>query len=47
MLFSSILFLFYFLPVTLFIYTIVPRRLKNPVLLIASISSIAGESRFM
>ena len=37
MLFSSILFLFYFLPVTLFIYTIVPRRLKNPVLLIASI----------
>ena len=37
MLFSSILFLFYFLPVTLFIYTIIPRRLKNPVLLIASI----------
>ncbi len=37
MLFSSIIFLFYFLPVTLFIYYLVPGKFKNPVLLIASI----------
>lgn len=37
MLFSSIYFLFYFLPVTLLIYALVPKRCKNLVLLIASI----------
>ena len=37
MLFSSILFLFYFLPITLLVYFIVPKQAKNVVLLIASI----------
>jgi len=37
MVFSSIIFLFIFLPVTLLIYFAVPRAAKNPVLLIASI----------
>lgn len=37
MLFSSIYFLFYFLPITLLIYTIAPANLKNLVLLAASI----------
>ena len=37
MLFSSIYFLFYFLPVILLIYTIVPSKFKNLVLLAASI----------
>ncbi len=36
MVFSSITFLFYFLPITLAIYYIVPNKLKNIVLLIAS-----------
>ena len=36
MVFSSITFLFYFLPVTLAIYYIVPNKFKNLVLLIAS-----------
>lgn len=35
MLFSSITFLYYFLPLTVFLYFIAPRRLKNPVLLLA------------
>ena len=37
MLFSSIIFLFYFLPITLLVYFIVPKKAKNAVLLIASI----------
>ena len=37
MLFSSITFLYYFLPCVLFLYFIVPQRLKNMVLLISSL----------
>lgn len=37
MIFSSITFLFFFLPVVLSIYYIVPRKLKNLVLLVASL----------
>ena len=37
MLFSSIIFLFYFLPVVLLAYFVVPKKAKNVVLLIASI----------
>ena len=37
MVFSSIFFLFYFLPITLLIYYIVPRKFKNTVLFIASL----------
>jgi alginate O-acetyltransferase complex protein AlgI len=37
MVFSSILFLFYFLPVFLGLYWLVPARLKNPVALLASL----------
>lgn len=37
MLFSSILFLFYFLPLVLFFYFILPKKCRNAVLLIASI----------
>lgn len=37
MLFSSISFLFSFLPITLFLYFIVPKQLKNSVLLICSL----------
>ena len=37
MLFSSITFLYYFLPCVLFLYFIVPQRLKNTVLLISSL----------
>ncbi len=37
MLFSSIPFLYYFLPVVLVLYFIAPRRLKNPVLLLSSL----------
>lgn len=37
MLFSSIIFLFYFLPIVLLLYFIVPKKAKNIVLLIASI----------
>lgn len=37
MLFSSIVFLFYFLPIVLLAYFIVPKKAKNVVLLIASI----------
>ena len=37
MLFSSIVFLFTFLPVTLLVYYLVPGRLKNIVLLLASL----------
>ncbi len=37
MVFSSISFLFYFLPITLLIYNIVPKKLRNTILLIASL----------
>lgn len=37
MVFSSILFLFYFLPATLLLYFIVPKRLKNTVLFLVSL----------
>lgn len=37
MLFSSITFLYYYLPITLLIYFAVPKRFKNPVLLLASL----------
>ena len=36
MLFSSITFLYYFLPLTILLYFIVPKKFKNFVLLIAS-----------
>lgn len=37
MVFSSITFLFFFLPVVLAVYYLVPERAKNPILLLASI----------
>ena len=37
MLFSSIPFLYYFLPIVLIVYFLAPKPLKNPVLLIASL----------
>ena len=37
MLFSSIPFLYYFLPAVLILYFLVPRKLKNPVLLLSSL----------
>ena len=37
MLFSSITFLYYFLPATVVLYFIAPKKLKNTVLLIASL----------
>ena len=37
MLFSSVPFLFYFLPAALLIYFAAPRQLKNAVLLLASL----------
>ena len=48
MVFSSIPFLFYFLPITLALYFLVPKFLKNLVLLIASLGFYAwGEPRFV
>ncbi len=48
MVFSSIPFLYYFLPVVLFCYFLVPRRLKNGILLIASFFFYScGEPRFV
>lgn len=47
MLFSSVTFLYFFLPVVLVVYYAVPRRLKNAVLLIASlVFYIWGEPGF-
>ncbi|HPX93535.1 MAG TPA: MBOAT family O-acyltransferase [Bacillota bacterium] len=47
MLFSSITFLYYFLPALLLVYHLTPRRLKNAVLLMASLLFYAwGEPRF-
>ena len=48
MVFSSTVFLFYFLPIVLFIYYIVPKKFKNIVLLIFSIIFYAyGEPKFI
>ena len=48
MLFSSITFLYYFLPITLLVYFIVPKRMKNPVLLLTSLIFYAwGEPRYV
>lgn len=47
MLFSSISFLYYFLPAVLVLYFVLPRRWKNAVLLLASLIFYAwGEPRF-
>jgi len=48
MVFSSITFLFYFLPIVLGIYYIVPNKFKNIVLLIASLAFYAyGEPKYI
>lgn len=48
MLFSSITFLYYFIPITLIIYFLVPRKAKNLFLLIASLFFYAwGEPRYV
>ena len=48
MLFSSVTFLFLFLPLTIIIYYLVPRKFRNWVLLLASIIFYAwGELRFL
>ena len=48
MVFSSITFLFYFLPIVLGIYYIVPNKLKNIVLLISSLAFYAyGEPKYI
>lgn len=48
MLFSSITFLYYFLPVMLFIYFLVPKRMKNGVLLAGSLIFYAwGEVKYV
>ena len=47
MLFSSVPFLFYFLPAALLIYFAAPRQLKNAVLLLASLFFYAwGEPKY-
>lgn len=48
MLFSSIPFLYYFLPFTLILYFVVPKRLKNSVILLSSLFFYAwGEPKFL
>ncbi|MBQ9757963.1 MAG: MBOAT family protein [Clostridia bacterium] len=48
MVFSSIPFLYYFLPVVLFLYFLAPRQLKNSVLLLSSLFFYAwGEPRYV
>lgn len=48
MLFSSIPFLFYFLPIVLFLYFIAPQKLKNTVLLLSSLFFYGwGEPKFL
>ena len=48
MLFSSIPFLFYFLPIVLFLYFIAPKKLKNTVLLLSSLFFYGwGEPKFL
>lgn len=43
MLFSSIVFLFTFLPAVLVLYYLLPERFHNPVLLLASLIFMHGE----
>ena len=48
MLFSSILFLYYFLPIVMLLYFAVPKCLKNGVLLLASLVFYAwGEPKYV
>ena len=48
MLFSSIPFLYYFLPAVLIVYFLVPRQLKNTVLLVSSLFFYGwGEPRYL
>ena len=48
MLFSSITFLYYFLPVTLILYFAVPKHMKNAVLFTASMLFYAwGEPKYV
>lgn len=48
MVFSSIVFLFYFLPITLILYFIVPKRFRNLVLLVSSLVFYAwGEPKYI
>ena len=48
MLFSSITFLYYFLPMVLILYYMVPRKLKNLVLFLASLIFYAwGEPKYV
>ena len=48
MLFSSITFLYYFLPIFLLIYIITPKKLKNiPILIFSLIFYLAGEPRYI
>ena len=48
MVFSSITFLFYFLPIVLAIYYLVPNKLKNTILLIASLLFyLYGEPKYI
>ena len=48
MIFSSITFLFYFLPVLLIIYYAVPKKFKNIILLIASmLFYFVGEPKYI
>ena len=48
MLFSSIPFLYYFLPLVLVLYFLVPTKLKNAVLLMASLIFYGwGEPKFL
>ena len=47
MLFSSIPFLYYFLPLVLAAYFVTPARFRNGVLLFSSLFSMPGESRSM
>lgn len=48
MLFSSIPFLYYFLPLTIFLYFVAPGRLKNAVLLLSSLVFYAwGEPKYV
>ena len=48
MLFNSITFIYYFLPIVLIIYFSVPKKIKNIVLLISSIIFYAyGEPRYV
>ena len=48
MVFSSIVFLYIFLPIMLLVYFIVPKKLKNAVMILASLIFFAwGEIRYI